>query len=73
MALPSMPKREPRQVSVTIRLSKRSADQLKMLAKEHNLSQADVVEYLLDYEYANYQKRKPLMTAAESQTNKKMK
>jgi hypothetical protein len=57
MALPSLPKKEPRPVPVTVRLSKRAADQLKTLAKEHNMSQADVMEHLLQTEFQVWQAR----------------
>jgi len=57
MPLPRRPKREPRSEAVTVRLSKRSADQLRSLAKSHNISQADVVEHLLQQEYKQFQKR----------------
>jgi hypothetical protein len=57
MALPSLPKKEPRPIPVTIRLSKRAADQLKTLAKEHNMSQADVMEHLLQTEFKTWQAR----------------
>lgn len=57
MALPSLPKKEPRSVPVTVRLSKKASDQLKTLAKEHNLSQADVIEHLLQSEFKLWQAR----------------
>lgn len=51
MSLPSMPKKEPRPIAVTIRLSKVAVEQLKKLANTHNLSQADVIEHLIREEY----------------------
>lgn len=45
--LPTLPKYEPRPVSLTVRLSERSIKQLKDLAANHNMSQADVLEILL--------------------------
>jgi hypothetical protein len=57
MSLPRRPKKDPRTEPVTVRLSKRSADQLRSLAKSHNISQADVVEYLLLQEFKAFQKR----------------
>lgn len=45
--LPKLPIKEPRPIAVTVRLSKRANEGLKILAKEHNLSQADVVEFLI--------------------------
>lgn len=50
MSLPKLPKKEPRPVAVTLRLSKKVADGLKTLARDHNMSQADVVEYLIRQE-----------------------
>ncbi len=51
MALPSFPKRRPRSVPFSARLSAEAVEQLKTLATEHNLSQADVIECLLDAEF----------------------
>lgn len=45
--LPTLPKYEPRPVSLTVRLSERALKQLKALAANHNMSQADVLEILL--------------------------
>lgn len=50
MTLPMKPKKDPRPIAVTVRLSKRASDALKTLAKKNNLSQADVIEYLIDHE-----------------------
>lgn len=47
MALPKLPKKEPRPIAVTVRLSKGAAKKLKDLAASHNMSQADVIEYLV--------------------------
>ena len=47
MALPKKPKQEPRPIAVTVRLSKKAVDSLKALAKDNNLSQADVIEHLI--------------------------
>jgi predicted DNA-binding protein len=71
MGLPTHPKKAPRTVSVTVRLSKRSSEQLKTLAKEHNLSQADVVEHLLEAEFTSYEERH--LAAAEPNPTKKTK
>jgi len=71
MVLPSRPKKEPRTEPVTVRLSKQSADQLRTLAREHNISQADVIEHLLEGEYSQFQRRKGLLTAAEPGLTKK--
>ena len=58
MALPMNPKKEPRPVAVTVRLSKASADLLKSLAKDHNMSQADVIEYLVREESEKGKKKR---------------
>lgn len=58
MALPSLPKKEPRPVPVTVRLSKTAAERLKELARSHNLSQADVIEYLIAQEFTASQKKR---------------
>lgn len=47
MNLPTLPKKEPRPIAVTVRLSKIAVDQLKSLSKTHNMSQADVIEFLI--------------------------
>lgn len=52
MALPVKPQKEPRPVAVTVRLSEKTAKRLKKLAKDHNLSQADVIEYLVNQEFS---------------------
>jgi len=51
MTLPKLPDNGPRNVGVSFRISKVAADQLKALAKDNGLSQADVMEWLLDREY----------------------
>jgi predicted transcriptional regulator len=56
MSLPSLLKTGQRDTAVTIRLSKESVEQLKTLAKAHNISQADVVEHLLHIEFVHFQK-----------------
>lgn len=58
MSLPKMPKREPRPVPITVRLSKKAVDQLKSMAKENNLSQADVLEHLIQQEFNASDKKK---------------
>lgn len=54
MALPSKPKKDPRPTPVTVRLSELAVEYLKILAEDHNLSQADVVEHLIRQEYELY-------------------
>jgi hypothetical protein len=63
MPLPFGHKREPRPVPVSVRLSKRAAEQLKALASAHNLSQADVIEYLLAQESESAQSSSRLQAA----------
>lgn len=50
MALKVLPKKQPRPVAVSIRLSKTTVEYLKQLAQAHNMSQADVIEHLLHEE-----------------------
>lgn len=57
MTLPKAPKKNPRPVSVTVRLSVSASDQLKVLAESHDLSQADVIEHLIKTEYRKWQKK----------------
>jgi predicted transcriptional regulator len=57
MSLPILPKKNPRPVAVTVRLSKEAVNQLKELADAHNMSQADIVEHLLAIEHDAYKKR----------------
>lgn len=58
MTLPKLPDNGPRNVGVSFRISKISADQLKALAKSNGLSQADVIEWLLDRECQAQNKKK---------------
>ena len=58
MALPKKEKREVRSVSVSFRVTSRVAQGLKLLAKDHNLSQADVVEFLVMDELEKYERKK---------------
>lgn len=48
--LPDFPRRAARDVSLSVRLSNETVNQLKTLASRHNLSQADIIECLLDAE-----------------------
>lgn len=47
MTLPKLPKKSPRPNAVTVRISKEAVKALKELADKNNLSQADVIEYLI--------------------------
>lgn len=51
MALPKYEKKDPRPIAVTVRLSAKAVDALKKMAKDHNMSQADVIEYLIKQEF----------------------
>lgn len=57
MALKVLPKKQPRPVAVSIRLSKTTVEYLKQLAQAHNMSQADVIEHLLHEEWKRFQGR----------------
>lgn len=54
MALQVIPKKEPRPIAVSVRLSKTAAEYLKKLAQAHNMSQADVIEHLLREEWKTF-------------------
>lgn len=58
MPLQTIPKKEPKPVAISIRLSKTAVECLKNLADAHNMSQADVVENLLKQEYKHWQNDK---------------
>lgn len=51
MPLPMLPKKAPRTKPLSVRLSTTTVSQLKSLAFEHGLSQADVIECLLEAEF----------------------
>lgn len=57
MPLPTKPKKDPRSISLTVRLSKLTVDGLKDLANKHNLSQADVISLLIQQELKHLQKK----------------
>lgn len=46
----SLPTKLPRDKALTVRISKRTHEQLEALASCHGLSQADVIEALIDQE-----------------------
>jgi len=56
MPLSIIPKKEPKPVAVSMRLSKTAAEYLKKLAEAHNMSQADVIETLLKQEFELFNK-----------------
>ena len=58
MSLPTLEKKDKRPISVAMRLSKKTAEQLKRLAASHNMSQADVVTRLVEQEYLKSKKMK---------------
>lgn len=51
MALPKAIKTAPRSVAITVRLSEKTVSNLKALAKANGLSQADVIEFLIQHEF----------------------
>ncbi len=66
MALPKIPKKDPRTKSVTVRLSENTAKNLRVLAEEHNMSQADVIEHLVENamgEFLKHNTRKDILTS----------
>lgn len=56
MPLPKLPPKRPRTSALSVRLCEQSLLQLKSLAISHNLSQADVIECLLEAEFSRFQK-----------------
>jgi len=56
MSLPKLPKKKPRPKAITVRVSKKTAEDLRKLAKKNNLSQADVIEYLIQAEVSRSEK-----------------
>lgn len=67
MALRPFPKKDPRPKALTIRVSEKTFRQLSELADYNNMSQADVVEQLLEDEYLRHSKRRgKTMKAAEN-------
>lgn len=54
MVLPKKDPKPQRPKAITIRVSKDTYTQLKSLAESHNLSQADVIEYLIKTEYKQF-------------------
>lgn len=63
MNLPMLPKKEPRPTAVTVRLSKGCVANLKMLADAHNLSQADIIEHLINQTATEFSKQVELAKA----------
>lgn len=58
MALPSLPKQHKRDRALTVRISEICVNNLKALAQAHNLSQSDVIEYLINDEMDRYRASK---------------
>jgi hypothetical protein len=58
MALTPKPKREQKSVPITFRATRRVSAALTALAKEHNLSKADVLEELILGEFASLENKK---------------
>lgn len=57
MPLLVVPKKEPKPVVVSVRLSKTAVESLKKLAEAHNMSQANVIETLIRDAFAEFQKK----------------
>ena len=58
MSLPTLKKFEKRPKGISLRLSEQTVKQLKKLAHEHNLSQADVITLLVEQEFQKSSKHK---------------
>ncbi len=58
MAISANPKKELRPIPVTIRLSKRGADQLRKLSEFLNKSQGEIVDELVSAEFKAQEKKK---------------
>ena len=58
MALPTLGKSGKRSKAIALRLTEETANQIKKLAKDHNLSQADVVTLLVQEEFEKSLKKK---------------
>ena len=56
MVLRPLPKKDPRPKALTVRVSTKTYEQLLQLAEANNLSQADVIEQLLEEEYRRLKK-----------------
>ncbi len=57
MAIQPNPKKEPRPVAVTVKLSKRGAEQLRHLADILNKSQGEIVDALVAIEFKSHEKK----------------
>lgn len=58
MALQPAPRKEPRPIPVSIRLSRTTVQYLKEMGKSYNLSQADIIEQLINDEWKRALKKK---------------
>lgn len=68
MPFPYSYKKSPRSSALTVRLSKEAVVQLKCIASEENLSQADVVECLLEEEFRKRKLEKPTLEVVQTTT-----
>lgn len=48
MKLPKMPQKQTRDKALTVRLSAKTVERLKRMALNHNMSQADIIELLIE-------------------------
>lgn len=58
MSLPILPKKGGNTIAFTVRLNPITIDNIKTLAKEHGLSQSNVLTYLVNKEYEKFVKKK---------------
>ena len=54
--LSKKPRKDPKEITVSLRITKRASEYLKLLAEANNMSQANVVEDLVNEEYENEEK-----------------
>lgn len=57
MAITPNPKKDPRPIPVTVRLSKKGADQLRRLSELLNKSQGEIVDELVQEEFRAQEKK----------------
>jgi hypothetical protein len=57
MSLPTLGKAGKRTKAIALRLTEETVKQIKALAKDHNLSQADVVTLLIEREFKKSRKK----------------
>lgn len=57
MPLPTKPKKDPKSIPASFRLSERTVKNLQILKEKHNLSKAEIIEYLVDQEMKHLEKK----------------